>query len=805
MKLAGSGCLKKWAVAAVSLGALAGVAQQPPGGKAAGSSKAAAVPPKKPVAAQAPSANPAPAAATGGSVAPAAPAVSQKPGSNKISMTVSDAPIAGVFQSLAALRPNTNIILAPEVTGKVSFSLRDVSWDTALRLIAESQGYEVTQQGPNIYRVHKMVAAKRVDVQIDMLTAKDVDGLSDARIAELAPPPAPGTPRTPQQARKWLLAHLNEYIRRISVQEQPATKVVQAIARAAMLNYSFTPIVRKPAGAAPGKPGQPPAPPQPKVAGGIRETKISLNLEFVRVEDALKLVAEQGGLACDNKNGVWIITPKPPETRKQEPLVLETFELKYLNLDDDLLTVCKGLLSKRGSVAPGKNKILVVHDTKENIENIRKTLAVMDKPEPQVLIEARFFELSQNDEKYLGIDWKNLGTDGFSINTVPFNINKRDEVSRTKTTNGGISSRVVDSVNHIVTDVATGAVSGTIDNTTTSSTSSPGTSEASRTHTIDTAKSAILNSSQFAVVLHALFANGIARQLSNPKIVVKSDQQATIHIGDQTPIFKSTTETTNGVATQTFELDPDFGGETVQEISLLPGKKGKGGRMNRTYTTPKGYLDLGTKLTVLPSVKGNDEVYLRIVPELVSVTGLAEVGSGANAISYPKLYSTRVETDFTIRSGQTVAIGGLVNERTQRSENHVPILGNLPLVGRLFSYTSTQKVQSETIIFLTVKIIQDKDLNTIAGIPIRAYMVQPEVERIRREDSAGAEYSPDRAKKQLHDMLAQAKKEKWTPAKLGRKIRALFSKSARAEGTAGALPKPAGTVVPEPVSTPAAK
>ena len=303
------------------------------------------------------------------------------------------------------------------------------------------------------------------------------------------------------------------------------------------------------------------------------------------------------------------------------------------------------------------------------------------------------------------------------------------------------------------------------------------------------------------MVLHALLSNGVAKQLSNPKIVVKSDRQAIIHIGDQTPIFKSTTETTNGVATQTFELDPDFGGQTVEQISLLPEEKGKKGG-GRSYTTPKGYLDLGTKLTVLPSVKGKDEVYIRIVPELISVTGTAEVGTGASAVSYPKLYSTRVETDFTIRSGQTVAIGGLVNERNQRSENHVPVLGYLPLIGRLFSYTTTKKVQSETIIFLTVKVITDEGLDTTAGIPVRAYMVQPEVDRIKREDSEGAEYSPDRARKRFKEILDQAKKEKWTPAKFRERVRGLFGVKTASDTAADELPQPEGTVPLQPAAAP---
>ncbi len=696
--------------------------------------------------------------------------------SGLITMTVSDAKIQDVLRSLAAMRPKTNIILAPEVQGNVSFALRDVTWDTALKLIAESQGFVATQEGPNLFRIHKPVTRKKATIEVQILTPEDVEKLSDAQITKMLPPPPPGTARSPEEARKQLLDTVDSYLRRLSVDDQPAADVVKAIARAANLNYSFSPTLQQPA--------QPSAQQEQKAEGEKPaqpvKTMISLNLEYIAITQALNLVAGQGNLSCEEKNGVWVIQPKPPKQSQQEPLVLETIEVQYIPVDQTLVELCKGLVSKRGSVAAGMNRILIVQDTKSGIEAVKKAVSAMDVPTPQVLIEARFFEINKSDAKHTGIDWNALGAEGVAISTTPLSITKTDTVSRTKTTSLGTSSGSDSTTNTVTTDLATGAVTGTLETVTSSLTGKPGVTEATREHTGQTAKSAILSVSQFSAVLHALLSDTSAKQLSNPKIVVTSEHQATIHIGPQTPIFKSSIDTTSSGSVRTYELDDAFGGETVEELELVPqqggGRKRRGGKM-RKYTTPKGYLDLGTKLTVAPSVKSPEEIYIRVVPELISVTSYESVGTGDSAVRYPVLFTTRVNTEFSIHSGQTIAIGGLVSHRTKTTENKVPLLGEVPGLGRLFRYQGKEREEAETVIFLTVKIVPSEEMSTTGAVPSTAYLVQPEIENIEREDSEGAEYSPERARRKLREIVEQAKRDKWSPAKLRQQLKGILRRT----------------------------
>ncbi len=648
---------------------------------------------------------------------------------DKIDLSVSEAPIKDVLRMMGEMRENVNIFVDPDVTGTITFQLQGMEWQKALELITESQGLVVTEEGENIYRVSKVKEQVMADIVIELYDRAGVEALDDDTVMALVAEPT----LLVEQAWNRVLSHPNNYIKLLSVDQQPAVDVVSALARKADLNFAFSTRARPSASAAQPT-GQQAAPEQPRRIDAEDLPPISLNLRNISVENALELIATQGGLSVDYKNGVWSVTPMTPDELRQEPLRLETFQVQFIPLDDELLGIVKGLITERGMVSLGKNKILIVRDTSDGIDAVRQTLEIMDTPTPQVIIEARFFELQKGSSKDLGVDWNALGPDGVAVNIDPLTWDYAKAISRGDLDDSSVSRSNTETRSR---DLATGVLTGSADE----SESADRTSQDIRDKTVDTVRSAVLDVSQFGVILHALKDNTGAKQLSNPKIVVSSDQQATIHIGEQTPIVQSSLETTSaGNAVRTFELDPSYGGETTAGEQLLPESKA------RPYKTRKGYLDLGTKLTVAPSVKTADQVYIRVVPELTSLVGFETFGSGDSLTRYPSLFNTRVHTEFTIRSGQTIAIGGLVSERETNSRNEVPLLGKLPGLGRLFSYDTSSKSQTETIIFLTVKVVSAEELIATTGVPIRAYLVQPELDRIAEEDAAGAGYSEERAR-----------------------------------------------------------
>ena len=190
------------------------------------------------------------AGAAGGDAQPSAAPSAEEPREEElISLTVTDANIQDVLRSLGAMRPRTNVLMGPEVTGTVSFVLRDVTWDIAMKLITESHGFQITQEG-NLFRVHKPApepeAVEEPDIIVELLTATDVEALSDEQIKKLLGPAPLARPRTPEEARQMLQAAPDAYVKRLSVDNQSAVEVVTELAKKADLNYAFTPAVTPP-------------------------------------------------------------------------------------------------------------------------------------------------------------------------------------------------------------------------------------------------------------------------------------------------------------------------------------------------------------------------------------------------------------------------------------------------------------------------------------------------------------------------------------------------------------------------------
>lgn len=606
-----------------------------------------------------------------------------------VSMEFTDAKIQDVLRALALMRPGTNILMGPDVQASVTFVLKDVAWETALQLICESNNFKWERVADNVYKVSKIDKTPQTSLVIEMLAKSDVPAIPAEVAVALARAIKPDATWTVESARSELAKNPQRVVRSIQVDARPAIEVINELAKKAGLNYAFSGDVGsvKPA-AAPGE-----------VVPGV--APVTMHFTYLSVDDALKLVGQQGSLQCINQNGVWTVKGVGGKG-ELDPLKTETMQVKFIPLNEELLKTLRTFMTERGKISSNGNK-LIVRDTAESIESIRNSLAIMDTATPQVMIEARFFVLNDGLTKELGIDWGALGgaDGGLRASTGPNSFDYTHKI-----TESAAAPRAGDSTWNTV---------------------------------------ATFNMDKFNLILRALNSNSNAKQLANPKVVVSSDQQATIHIGEQRPMVKSNVSTNGGDQTVTFELDGDFGGETVEEDMLLPSGATQT-RSKKTFTSRKGYLDLGTLLTVAPSVKTDEQIYIKVVPELTTFVEDVRFAAGGTVITYPKLNVTSVKTEFTIRSGQTIAIGGLVNEKVSKKTVKVPLLGDIPYLRFLFAYDTNENSREENVIFLTVTLIPSEKMLTTSGIPVRAAMVQGEVDRIKREDAEGAAYSEDRAR-----------------------------------------------------------
>jgi len=144
-----------------------------------------------------------------------------------------------------------------------------------------------------------------------------------------------------------------------------------------------------------------------------------------------------------------------------------------------------------------------------------------------------------------------------------------------------------------------------------------------------------------------------------------------------------------------------------QQIAV-PSNSFNGGLNGGGQSTNIEYRDVVLSLEVVPLVNSEDEVTLQI--SLVS-QGVGEnrtIGAGVNAFDVPDIISRELLTTVTVPNNQTVVLGGLITEENTKQVNGVPILSQIPGLGKLFSSTSDKKTRNELIIFIQPKIIRDE-------------------------------------------------------------------------------------------------
>jgi general secretion pathway protein D len=171
------------------------------------------------------------------------------------------------------------------------------------------------------------------------------------------------------------------------------------------------------------------------------------------------------------------------------------------------------------------------------------------------------------------------------------------------------------------------------------------------------------------VTLSALSATGNVRILSRPLIQAQNNQEARILVGSERPFIQSsfTGVTTGGVAQ-----------EVVQ------------------------YRDVGTGLTILPTINEDGYVNLLLTQEVSSAT--AETQFGAPVIS-----TREATTQILAQSGQTVVVGGLVDQQTEETRTGIPLLKDIPVLGWLFGTTRETVINSELFLFLTPYVIANDE------------------------------------------------------------------------------------------------
>ena len=149
-----------------------------------------------------------------------------------------------------------------------------------------------------------------------------------------------------------------------------------------------------------------------------------------------------------------------------------------------------------------------------------------------------------------------------------------------------------------------------------------------------------------------------------------------------------------------------------EEVPVLTGSQTGSNNDNPFQTVER--KDVGIQLTVTPQINEGTSVQLTIAQEVSNV--LPATANAAVDVSFAK---RQLNTTVMVEDGQMIVLGGLIDERTQETESKVPLLGDIPYLGRLFKSTSSQKTKSNLMIFIKPTILRDG--LTADGITQRKY------------------------------------------------------------------------------------
>jgi len=134
----------------------------------------------------------------------------------------------------------------------------------------------------------------------------------------------------------------------------------------------------------------------------------------------------------------------------------------------------------------------------------------------------------------------------------------------------------------------------------------------------------------------------------------------------------------------------------------------QGGGTTQSFGTTE-FKDVGVTLEVTPHIARRDKmVRLELKPTFSVQTGTVDVGDPGQEIAYPQpvVDKREAETTLLIKNGQTVVLGGLRKKNVGKQVNRVPLLGDIPLVGKLFRFKAEQTVLSEIVVFVTPWIVE---------------------------------------------------------------------------------------------------
>ena len=398
---------------------------------------------------------------------------------------------------------------------------------------------------------------------------------------------------------------------------------------------------------------------------------VTLRLRNVPWDQALDIIMTSKGLAMRENGNVIIVAPAEEIAAREtadlearqaitelEPVYSEFLQVNYAKASDLAALIggesggagaANSMLSERGSVGiDDRTNTLLVQDTANRLQDIRRLVRTLDIPIRQVLIESRIVVVNDDYSRDLGAR--------FGVTAVHENGND-GLVSVTGTAEGS--------------DIIVGSALDNLANTGTPfPVTVPGVADRFNVNVpvqnpAGRLALAVLDSDYIVdLELTALQAEGRGEIVSTPRIITANQKEARIEQGVEIPFQESAS---SGATTTQFK---------------------------------KAVLSL----TVTPQITPDNNIIMDL---LVSKDNVGELTPSATGGLVPSIDTRSVETQVLVRDGQTVVLGGIYETERRETINKVPFLGDIPGIGNLFKSTSNVSNKSELLIFVTPRILNE--------------------------------------------------------------------------------------------------
>ena len=479
--------------------------------------------------------------------------------------------------------------------------------------------------------------------------------------------------------------------------------------------------------------------------------KTSIKLRDVSWRQIFQVVLSPVGFTYIEEGNIIKIVSN--ESLQQEPGATEVFILNNAKAADIKPTIDGLVDAATGGkiVIDNRSNALVITERPSRMSRIRNVLVQLDKATDQVMIESKFVEVTDRDVRNIGVNWASLqgvtlgvgkiqqawarnrgqtfsdgsstssnsstasnnGSTSGTTNTTTNGTTGGTTSTTTTTNTGGIATSTTQTnigsqlaINTLTglptvvpvsstgtttssaapttqsnstngttagtTSVGSTGITSSITNGLTNTASNAINALASLANTGGTSRiaSAVFSASDFNIIISALKTQNNTKIVSNPTVVTLNNTEGVIKIGQEFPIPSYTYNTERG----SFEVS----GFTYKPIGII--------------------------LKVTPQVNARGVIKLTLEPEVSQQNGSTSFG-GAGGASIPIIATRSAKTQVSLKDGYTMGIGGLITTSQDHGGTKVPVLGDIPILGRLFSSKNVNDSVTNLLIFITAKTV----------------------------------------------------------------------------------------------------